>query len=135
MTENFVVLEREVKLFLIDKGITIPIFLDHLPVDAPDQVILIRTAPSGEPIPIEAPVDSQRVEVTNRDKRFETEAAITKANEIANIIHGATPGKLHPTSTLSLLAATLDERPQKNDDVDKDRPQFTAFYVFRVKPL
>ena len=135
MTANFVVLEDEVREFLIDKGITDPIFLDHFPVDAPDKAIMIRTSPSGETIPIEAPVDSQRVEVTNRDKRFETEAAITKANEIANIIHGAKPGKLHPTSTLSLLAATLDERPQKTDDVDKDRPQFMAFYVFRVKPL
>ena len=135
MTANFVVLEDEVKKFLEDKGITTPIALDHIPVDAPDKVILIRTSPSGETIPVEAPVDSQRVEITNRDAEFETEAALADAVAIANIIHGAIPGKLHPTSTLSLLAAMIDERPQKNDDDDRDRPQFTAFYVFRVKPL
>ena len=135
MTANFVVLEEEVELFLKDKGITTPIFLDHFPIDAPDKAIMIRTGPSGQPIPMEAPVDSQRVEVTNRDARFETQAAITDANAIANLIHGATPGKLHPTSTLSLLSAVIDERPQKTDDEDRDRPQFTAFYVFRVKPL
>ncbi len=134
MSLNFVDLEPEIVLFLADKGITGTIFKQKIPDNAAgDPLVMIADDANGGPIPFEAPIDAVRVMVVVRGKHPLT--AKTKALEIANVIHAATPGKLHPTSSLFLLSASIDERPQRTDNEDTDRPEFVAFYVFRVKPL
>lgn len=134
MTNNFVDLEREVKDFLIENGITGQvIYLQKFAEDAAAKAIMVKSDALGPPIPIEIPIDGQRMQITTRDKH--PKDAQDKALEIANLIHGLTPGKLHATSSVSLLSAVIDERPQRIENDDLDLPQFTAFYLFRVKPL
>ena len=135
MTANFVDLEPEVKAFLVDKGITETIFLQKFAEDADNDSILVmvRTDALAPPIPMEVPIDAQRIMIAVRAPH--PRDAQNKAIAIANLIHGAKPGKLHPTSALSLLSAVIDERPQRTDNTDQDLPQFIAFYSFRVKPL
>lgn len=134
MTNNFVDLEKEIKNFLIENGITGQvIYLQKFAEDAVSEAIMLKTDAIAPPIPIEVPIDGQRIQITTRHTH--PKDALDKALEIANLIHGLTPGKLHATSSVFLLSAVIDERPQRVENSDLDLPQFTAFYLFRVKPL
>lgn len=133
MSSNIVSLSRELKLFLIDKGIsaTESFNFERFSEKAPERAIMINAGTLAGELPFEMPIDSQRVEIAVRDRH--PEDALTLALQIANIIQGAKPARLHPTSDLDLIAAFIDERPQRTDNDDLDLPEQTLFAVFRVK--
>lgn len=125
--------ELELKEFLRDKGIADMIFIQQMPEDSDAKAIMLRAETLPSPLPMDVPIDVIRVTIATRDEH--PRDALTAATAIANLIHGAKPGKFHPASSLSLLSAVMDERPQRVDNEERDLPQFIAFYSFRVKPL
>ena len=133
MSSNLVSLSPEIKLFLIDKGIGAgeSFNFERFSEKAPARAIMINAGTLAGELPFEIPIDAQRVEIAVRDRH--PQDALTLVLEIANIIHGATPARLHPTSDLDLLGAFIDERPQRTDNDDLDLPEQTLFAVFRVK--
>lgn len=126
-------IEPEVKAFLVDKGIADPIYLQAFPEDSAAKGIMIRTTGLPGPLPFEVPVDAHRVEIVARDAH--PKDALTLATSIANIVHAATAGQFHPASTLFLLGAFMDERPQRRDNEDRELHESFAFFVFRVRTL
>ena len=126
-------LEPELDLFLVDKGISTPIFFQRFSEKSPDAAIMIESTTLAGELPIDVPIDAKRIKIVSRDPHPLT--SLTLANTIGNLIHGAIPGKFHPTSTLFLIGAFVDERPQRTDNEDKDLPEHTLFAVFRVRPL
>lgn len=132
MSANLVDLDQEVEDFLLDKGITGETF-NHQRISekAPDEVIMINSGTIPGALPFDIPIDFSRVEIVVRDTH--PKPGKDRALALCNVIHGATPGRLHPTSDLDLLGAFIDERPQRTDNEDKDLAEHTIFAVFRVK--
>lgn len=132
MSANLVSLGPEIELFLNAKGITGETYnFERFSEKAPANATVINAGTLGGELPMEIPIDAQRVEFVVRDNH--PREALTRALAICNVIHGATPGRLHPTSDLDLLGAFIDERPQRTDNEDLDLAEMTFFAVFRVK--
>ena len=132
MSANLVSLGPEIEKFLDDKGITGETYnFEKFSEKAPDKATVINAGTQAGELPFEIPIDAQRIEFVVRDEH--PREALTRALAICNVIHGAVPGRLHPTSDLDLLGAFIDERPQRTDNEDLDLAEQTFSAVFRVK--
>ena len=133
MTANIFDFEPEMKAFLVEKGITVPIYLQKFPQDGVSKSVMVKAGALVPPLPVEVPINSQLVKISVRDTH--PKDALDRAIVITNFLHGITPGKFHATSGLFMMSILLSEQPIREDDDDIDLKIFATNFVLRARPL
>ena len=133
MTANIFDFEPEMKAFLVEKGITVPIYLQKFPQDGVSKSVMVKAGALVPPLPVEVPINSQLMKISVRDTH--PKDALDRAIIITNFLHGITPGKFHATSTLFMMSILMAEQPTREDDDDIDLKIFANTFVLRARPL
>lgn len=133
MTANLLDFEPEMKAFLVEKGISEPIYLQKFPQDGAKKSVMVKAGALVPPLPVEVPINSQLMDIAIRDTH--PKLALDRSIVIANLLHGITPGKFHATSTIFMMSILLSQQPIRDDDDDLDLKVFVSNFVLRARPL
>jgi hypothetical protein len=129
---KFVEIEPIVKALLVANGFaSANIFLQEFPVNGgTDGFYLIRRQGSGE-LPKNLNVDVPIVRIWARHSNKQT--AMLNQKSVGDIIQGLNPTNVTVGAvTYRLTYGALVNGPDRDDDVEKDIPQWVASYLIRV---
>lgn len=122
-------IEQLLKTYLVAQGFTTGnIYLQEFPVDAgSDGLYLLRRQGSGD-LPKNHNVDVPIVRVWARHSNPQTAYLNQKA--VGDLLHGLNPVSVGSTR---FLYGQLVNGPDRDDDVERDIPQWVASYLIRVE--